>query len=59
MRDQLELDFGETLNSVLLNYYRDGSDYMGYHADKEDELGPSPNIATISFGAVREATSNI
>ena len=40
-------------NSVLLNYYRDGRDSMGWHADDEPELGPSPVIASLSLGATR------
>jgi alkylated DNA repair dioxygenase AlkB len=42
-----------TFNCVLLNYYRDGSDKMGWHADDEKELGPNPRIASVSFGATR------
>jgi alkylated DNA repair dioxygenase AlkB len=40
-------------NSVLLNYYRDGRDSMGMHADNEPELGPEPAIASLSVGATR------
>jgi alkylated DNA repair dioxygenase AlkB len=40
-------------NSVLLNYYRDGRDSMGMHADDEPELGRNPAIASLSFGATR------
>lgn len=39
--------------SVLLNYYRDGKDSNGWHADNEKELGINPIIASISFGAER------
>lgn len=38
---------------MLLNYYRDGSDAMGMHADDEPELGPEPVIASLSLGAPR------
>ena len=44
---------GLTFNSVLLNYYRDGNDSMGFHSDDESELGPDPAIASVSFGAPR------
>ena len=47
---QLKIDF----NSVLVNYYRDGKDSMGWHSDDEKELGPSPTIASISFGSERD-----
>jgi len=44
-------------NSVLVNYYRDGDDSVGFHADNEPELGPdSPDdvlIASISLGGKR------
>ena len=39
--------------SVLLNYYRDGKDSNGWHADNEKELGTNPIIASLSFGAER------
>lgn len=39
--------------SVLLNYYRDGKDSNGWHADNEPELGQNPIIASISFGSER------
>jgi alkylated DNA repair dioxygenase AlkB len=44
---------GESFNSVLLNYYRDHRDSMGFHADDEKELGPTPIIASVSVGATR------
>ena len=40
-------------NSMLANLYRDGQDAMGWHAVDEPELGPSPVIASLSFGAER------
>ena len=39
--------------TVLLNYYRSGSDSMGWHRDNEKELGSNPIIASISLGAPR------
>lgn len=47
------LSNGATFNCVLLNFYRDGCDKMGWHADDEKELGPNPSIASVSFGATR------
>ena len=47
---------GAAFNSVLANYYRDGRDSMGEHADDEPELGPSRDnvlIASVSLGARR------
>ena len=40
-------------NSVLLNYYRDGQDSMGWHSDDEPELGENPLIGSVSLGAPR------
>ena len=38
---------------MLLNYYRDGRDSNGWHADNEKELGQNPVIASLSFGCER------
>jgi alkylated DNA repair dioxygenase AlkB len=45
---------GTHFNSVLANYYRDGRDSMGWHADDEPELGDMPVIASVSLGAERD-----
>ena len=42
-----------SFNSVLLNYYRDNNDSMGFHSDDEKELGPDPAIASLSLGDKR------
>lgn len=39
--------------TVLLNYYRDGQDSNGWHADNEKELGINPTIASVSLGSER------
>ena len=41
------------LNSVLINWYRNGQDGMGWHSDDEPELGVDPTIASLSLGATR------
>lgn len=53
LREMLVEVTGLRFNSVLCNLYRDGRDYMGWHADDEPELGPAPVIASLSFGACR------
>lgn len=53
LKIQLEADLNTTFNSVLVNYYRDGSDHMSYHSDDEKELGQNPIIASLSFGETR------
>jgi alkylated DNA repair dioxygenase AlkB len=40
-------------NSVLINLYRNGKDYVSWHSDDEPELGKNPIIASVSFGATR------
>ena len=42
-----------SFNSVLCNYYRNGQDSMGFHADNEKELGINPVIASVNFGESR------
>lgn len=41
-------------NNVLMNYYRDGQDSMGWHADNEKELGLEPAIASLTLGQKRK-----
>lgn len=53
LKRRVEEYTGDAFNSVLCNCYRDGSDSMGWHADKEKELGRNPTIASLSFGAPR------
>lgn len=43
--------FNLRFNFVLLNRYRNGADYMGWH--KDDERGTTPWIASLSLGASR------
>lgn len=40
--------------SVLINRYRDGQDYVGWHTDSEKELGNNPVIGSVNFGATRK-----
>ncbi len=53
LRDRLNALSGAQFNSVLLNYYRNGQDSMGWHQDNERELGSQPVIASISLGESR------
>src|SRR5471032_1795538 len=53
IKQAVEQATGRRFNSVLLNYYRDERDSMGFHSDDEAELGPDPAIASVSFGASR------
>jgi len=51
--DRVRKESPVEFTSVLLNLYRNGKDSNGWHADNEKELGQSPVIASISFGAER------
>ena len=54
IKNAVERKTGLNFNSVLVTYYRDGSDHVAWHADDEVELGDKPVIASLSFGATRQ-----
>jgi alkylated DNA repair dioxygenase AlkB len=53
IKAQVEEVAGAHFNSVLLNYYRDHRDSIGFHSDNEPELGERPIIASVSLGEER------
>ena len=53
IKARIERAVASPFNSVLLNYYRDGKDSMGFHSDDEPELGRRPVIASLSLGEER------
>jgi alkylated DNA repair dioxygenase AlkB len=53
IKQRAEAAAGTTWNSLLLNFYRDGRDSIGFHSDDEPELGTNPIIGSISLGAER------
>jgi alkylated DNA repair dioxygenase AlkB len=53
IKKRVETASAATFNSVLINYYRDHRDSMGFHSDDEPELGERPAIASLSLGAER------
>lgn len=53
IKESVEAQLQVKFTTVLLNYYRDGNDSIGWHADDEKELGANPIIASVSFGAKR------
>ncbi len=53
IKRQVETATAASFNSVLLNYYRDNRDSMGFHSDDEPELGERPVIASLSLGEER------
>lgn len=54
VKRHLALATGDSFNSVLINYYRNGQDSNGWHSDDEPQLGQNPVIASISLGATRD-----
>ena len=53
IKNKIEEITKSSYNSVLLNFYRNGSDSVGSHADDEKELGINANIASLSLGETR------
>jgi alkylated DNA repair dioxygenase AlkB len=56
IKNEVEELIANSFNSVLLNFYRKGTDSIGYHSDNERELGDEPIIASLSYGATRRFT---
>lgn len=54
IRQRLQQQCSDRFNSALINFYRNGKDYMGWHSDNEASLGPAPTVASVSLGAVRD-----
>lgn len=53
LQEHCSKTIGVDFNSCLVNWYRDGNDYIGEHSDDEKDLKKS-NIASISLGSVRD-----
>lgn len=54
VREAVQAATDTCFDAVLLNYYRDGHDTVGWHADDEPEFGPASVIASVSVGAERD-----
>lgn len=53
IKTKVEAFLESEFSTVLLNYYRNGADSMGWHRDNEKSLGSNPTIASLSFGTSR------
>ncbi|GAM28381.1 hypothetical protein SAMD00019534_115570 [Acytostelium subglobosum LB1] len=53
LKQTLESLLDAQFDYVLINYYRDGKDYIGWHSDGEAKKGDTRNIASISLGVAR------
>lgn len=54
LRRNLQGQLNVPFNYVLATKYRNGNDYVGWHADDERDLVPGQTIANISLGEVRD-----
>lgn len=56
IRAETEKHLGHPLNHVLIQYYRDGNDYISEHSDKTLDIVKGSYIANVSLGAERTFT---
>jgi hypothetical protein len=56
LRKYLSTKLGQNLNHVLIQYYRDGKDNIGEHADKTLDIEKNTLIINYSIGATRIMT---
>jgi len=54
LKNEIEKATKTHFNSALMNWYRDGEDYINWHTDAEPELGKNPTIASVNFGETRD-----
>lgn len=50
---KVEETLGHSVNHVLIQFYRDGTDYISEHSDKTLDIVPKTYIANVSLGAQR------
>ena len=53
IKQRVEAETKINFTSVLVNLYRDGKDGVGWHRDRDRELGPKPIVASVTFGETR------
>lgn len=56
IKEITERALGHSLNHVLIQYYRDGTDYISEHSDKTLDIVNGSYIANVSLGAQRTMT---
>ncbi|KAF9775459.1 hypothetical protein IL306_006438 [Fusarium sp. DS 682] len=56
IKAETEKKLGHSLNHVLIQYYRDGNDYISEHSDKTLDIVKGSYIANVSLGAERTMT---
>ena len=50
---EIELNLGQDCNHVVVNQYRDGNDYIGFHHDKSQTFVEISSVLTLSLGEER------
>ena len=53
IQKSVEEKLGHPVNHVLIQFYRDGNDYISEHSDKTLDIVPKTFIANVSLGAQR------
>jgi nicotinamidase-related amidase/glutathione S-transferase len=53
IRAEVEKKLGHPVNHVLIQFYRDGTDYISEHSDKTLDIVPGTFISNVSLGAQR------
>lgn len=53
IRTRVEKKLGHSVNHVLIQFYRNGTDYISEHSDKTLDIVPNTFIANVSLGAQR------
>ncbi|KAI1136275.1 hypothetical protein F5Y05DRAFT_116635 [Hypoxylon sp. FL0543] len=56
IKELVEKHLGHPLNHVLIQFYRDGNDYISEHSDKTLDIAKNSFIANVSLGAARTMT---
>jgi len=54
VKGRIEKKLGVKFNYVLINYYRDGNDYINWHSDREAIASGKNVIGSVSLGATRK-----
>jgi alkylated DNA repair dioxygenase AlkB len=50
----LNKKYSSNFNMLLINWYRDGNDYIGMHSDDEKQMKAETPVVTVSLGTQRD-----
>ncbi len=54
LKHKIMRELGGEYNSLLVNRYQNGHEYMGWHSDDEPELETHADIVSVTLGATRD-----